>query len=39
MAAVPEISDSATLTEHADTAARLLKALANPVRLQILCTL
>lgn len=39
MAAVFHGADSAELTQHADAAARLLKALANPHRLQVLCAL
>lgn len=39
MAAPLQMTEPDALTEHADAAARLLRALANPVRLQILCTL
>jgi ArsR family transcriptional regulator, virulence genes transcriptional regulator len=39
MVAPQEILEAGDLTEHADAAARLLKALANPARLQILCVL
>jgi ArsR family transcriptional regulator, virulence genes transcriptional regulator len=39
MAAVLRDADPEELTQHADAAARLLKALANPYRLQILCVL
>jgi ArsR family transcriptional regulator, virulence genes transcriptional regulator len=39
MAAVLRDADPEELTQHAGAAARLLKALANPHRLQVLCVL
>jgi ArsR family transcriptional regulator, virulence genes transcriptional regulator len=39
MAVTHNIAEPEALIGHVDSAARLLKALANPVRLQILCTL
>ncbi|MBX3705469.1 MAG: helix-turn-helix transcriptional regulator [Pseudomonadales bacterium] len=39
MAAPLRKSEPDALTEHVDAAAKLLRALANPVRLQILCVL
>ena len=39
MAASAILSDPRELARHADSAARLLKALANPHRLQVLCVL
>jgi DNA-binding transcriptional ArsR family regulator len=39
MAAPATLLDPAELAQHADSAARLLKALANPHRLQVLCVL
>lgn len=39
MAEVLQSLDPEALKDHADSAARLLKALANPHRLQVLCVL